>query len=74
MKNKYIKFSNFNDLTLFLLKAKEVKGDILVYRGKFCVDGKSLIGMIFINAFEGCKVEYPKYAIKFEEYLSKLEI
>ena len=56
MKNKYIKILNLDDLSEFVSEASKVKNDILVYRGKFCVDGKSLMGMTYINIFDGGRI------------------
>lgn len=73
MNNKYIKIFGLNDLSNFVIEAAKVKGDVLIYRGKFCVDGKSLMGMMSINVFEGCRIEYPADEKDFEEYLTQFE-
>ena len=73
MKTKYIKITNSKDLYDFIKQASKVKEDILIYRGKFCVDGKSLMGIMSLNISEGCKVEYPEKEKEFEEYLKKFE-
>lgn len=74
MKTKYIKITNLNDLSKFVLESSKVKGDVLVQRGKFCVDGKSLMGMMSINIYEGGRVEYPKHANEFENFIKQFEI
>ncbi len=73
MNSKYIKITGLNDLSNFVIEASKVKGDVLVYRGKFCVDGKSLMGMMSINISEGCKVEYPENEKNFEKYIMNFE-
>ena len=74
MKTKYIKIINLKDLSKFVLEASKVEGDILVYRGKFCVDGKSLMGMMSLNISEGCRIEYPENEKNFEEYIKRFEL
>lgn len=73
MKSKRIKINNLKDLNLFVQKSNQVNGDVSVYRGKFCVDGKSLMGIISLNTAEGCRVEYPDDAIAFDEFISTFE-
>ena len=73
MKQKYIKIININDLSKFVLEASKVEGDVLVYRGKFCVDGKSLMGMMFINIYNGGRIEYPEDAVEFEKYITQFQ-
>ena len=74
MKKKKIQILGLNKLFKFVLEASKVEGDVLVHRGKFCADGKSLMNMMSINFSDVCYVEYPKDAIKFEKYLKQVEI
>lgn len=74
MKSKYIKITNLKDLSNFVREASKVKGDILVYRGKFCIDGKSLMGMMSIDISDGCRVDYPEEEKDFEKYLLNFEL
>ena len=71
MKKLSIKITNINDVDIFVQKARAVDGDILVSRGKFCVDGKSVLGMFSLNVSEGCQVEYPDDAKDFEKFLQQ---
>lgn len=73
MKNKYIKIQTLNDIYDFVIKASKIQQDILVNKGKFYVDGKSILGMVYINASQGCTVHYPASATEFENYLKKFE-
>ena len=73
MKSKNIKINNLKDLNLFVQNANHVNGDVCIYRGKFCVDGKSLMGAVSLNTAAGCRVEYPDNAIEFENFISKFE-
>lgn len=73
MKTKTIVISHIEELKFFVDKANEVKGDVLVQKGKFFVDGKSLLGVLSINPYTGCQVHYPEDAEKFDKYISILE-
>lgn len=74
MKTKYIKITTLEDLSDFLKKAREVNGDVLVHRGKFCVDGKSMMGMMSVDVSQKCRIEFPEDANDFETYLTKFEV
>ena len=74
MKEKYIKINDLKNLSDFVKEASKVKGDVLVHRGKFCVDGRSLMGMLSIDISEGGTIQYPKDATNFEEYIKQFEI
>ena len=73
MKTKTITIQNIEDLKFFVQRANEVKGDVLVQKGKFFVDGKSLLGILSINPYTGCQVHYPENAEDFDNYISMLE-
>lgn len=69
---KFIKISGIHDIAEFVTYASEVNGDVCVQRGRFIIDGKSLMGMLSIDTSEGVIVEYPEDAA-FSEYLKKFE-
>ena len=50
----FIKIKDLTELSRFVLEAAKIEGDVLVHRGRFCVDGKSIMGMISIHVAEGC--------------------
>lgn len=74
MKNKYIKITSINDLSNFVIEASKVDGDVLIYRGKYCIDGKSMLGLMSIDISDKCKIEYPEDAIEFEKFIKQFEI
>lgn len=74
MKTKYIKIITLDELSDFVSRASKVNGNVMVSRGKFCVDGKSILGMMFINSSEGCRIEYPESAVEFEDYIAQFEL
>ena len=71
MKKLYVKIPGINDVNKFVSHARMVQGDILVSRGKFCVDGKSVLGMFSLDVSDGCTVEYPDEAEEFERFLQE---
>ena len=69
---KLIYLDKIADISLFVEKAHKVAGDIIVRRGKFAVDGKSLMGIISLNPSEGVTVEYPEEETDFADFLNTL--
>ena len=71
MKKIFIKIAEIDKVNEFVQHARSVQGDILVSRGKFCVDGKSILGMYSLNLNQGCTVEYPDDAKEFDEFIQQ---
>ena len=67
---KYLMIKELNDLTEFVKKAREVDGEVTVFRGRYIIDGKSLMGMMSIEVSQGFSVEYPEEAKDFEDFLT----
>ena len=72
-KKKFIKINGIADVTAFVKMASQVDGDVTLYRGKYVVDGTSLLGVFSVDTSEGVTVEYPGDAEVFEEFISKFE-
>lgn len=73
MKTKFIKMSNIKDIVNFVNEASKVKSDINVLKGRYIIDGKSIMGVISIDVTTGMIVEYPADAIDFENFISQFE-
>ena len=71
MKKVFIKITEIENVNEFVQHARSVQGDILVSRGKFCVDGKSILGMYSLNVSQGCTVQYPEDAKEFDEFIQQ---
>ena len=69
MNHMLIKISGIADLSHFVQAATQVDGDVIVRKGKYVVDGKSLLGMFSIDPTLGVTVEYPEDAKAFEDYI-----
>ena len=74
MKTKYIKIHGITDVTKLAQEAYKVDGDICLKKGKYVVDGKSLMGIMSIDVSTGVTIEYPEDAIEFEDFISHFEI
>ena len=72
-KTKLIKINGIADVTAFVKMASQVDGDVTLYRGKYVVDGTSLLGVFSVDPSEGVTVEYPEDAEVFEEFINKFE-
>ena len=73
-KIKEIKIDKISDLLSFIKCAKDASGQVLVYRGRFLSDGKSLLGVLSLNPTEPFTIEYEDADIGFENYLKKFEV
>lgn len=69
MKKIFIKLHGINDVVQFVQSASFVDGDIVVSRGSYTIDGKSLMGMLSIDVSQGFSVEFPEDAEKFDTFL-----
>ena len=72
-KTKFIKMNGITDVTVFVKMASQVDGDVTLYRGKYVVDGTSLLGVFSVDPSEGVTVEYPENAKAFEEFINNFE-
>ena len=75
MKTLFIKINGITDVTTFVKMATSVEdADILVKKGKFCIDAKSLMGIFSLDLSEGVTVEYPESAKDFENYIMNFKV
>lgn len=58
MYNKHVSISNINDLKEFVRLSSSVDGDVVVSKGRYVIDGKSIMGMLSIDTSTGIKVEF----------------
>lgn len=69
MKTIYVKLNNITDVSQFAAQASLVDGDVTVKKGKYVIDGKSIMGLFSLNLSTGVTVEYPEDATNFENYI-----
>ena len=73
MKKMYIAIRDIHDITTFVKEASAINGDVICKRGKYVIDGKSIMGIFSIDTSEGMIVEYPEDAVDFEKYISQFK-
>ncbi len=71
MKKVLVKMNNFTDITTFVKQAAEVIGDVTLYKGRYAIDGKSIMGIMSIDVSTGFYVEYPAEATIFDSYVQQ---
>jgi len=67
---KVICLDKMSDIMEFVNEAHKVNGDILVRKGVYIVDGKSIMGIISLSPSDGVTVEYPEDASDFADYIN----
>ena len=76
MYSKYLKICGINDLKEFSRLATMLDGDVVISKGKYVIDGKSLMGLLSIDTSNGVKVEYDgaddKYFTEFKNFCEKV--
>ena len=71
MVSKFITISTIKDIIEFTSAASKVFGDIIIKKGVYAVDGKSIMGIVSIDPSTGVTVEYPEDAIEFGAFLDE---
>lgn len=71
---KTIKIYNINDIKEFIRHSTAVDGEVTCSKGKYMVDGKSIMGLMSIDLSTGITVEYPEDATDFDEFVSQFEV
>lgn len=73
MKTLFIKMSAISDVTKLCQAATGVDGDVTVRKGKYVIDGKSLMGLFSLDMSTGVTIEYPEDAATFEEFVEQFK-
>ena len=68
MKSLIIRINKLSDLYEFSKRAALVEGDVLLSRGKYTVDAKSMMGIFTINLSEPTMLQFPEDAEDFYTY------
>lgn len=71
MRKTYVEIHSIHDMTQFVQLAAMVDGDVTCRKGKYTVDGKSVMGVMSIDISTGVVVEYPETATEFDEFVSQ---
>lgn len=70
MKTIFIKMGNITDISTFVANASKIEKDVTVYKGRYVINGKSLLGIFSIDLTSGAIVEFPEDEIEFENFLN----
>lgn len=73
MKTLFIKVSAIADVSKLCNMASAVAGDVTIRKGKYVIDGKSLMGLFSLDMSTGVTVEYPEGATAFEEFIEQFK-
>lgn len=73
MSEKIIKITGLADVYNFIEQASKVMGDVIIKRGKFIIDAKSVMGVFSIDMSNPVTVTYPEDAVEFAEYIKQFE-
>ena len=74
MKKKKIRLISIHDIMLFQKCAECVQGEVIITKGRFTTNGRSLLGLLSLDVVSGIEVTYPAHAKEFEEFLMTFEI
>ena len=74
VKTMQVRIRGVTDTALFVEHAKEAKEDVIIRRGKFCIDGKSILGVLSLDMSVGVQVEYDENETEFENWLKRFEV
>lgn len=74
MKNIKIAMNGINDLTELVKNALKVDSDIMITKGRFTIDAKSIMGVMSIDMSTGVTVEYPEDAADFENFIKEFAV
>lgn len=73
-KIKNVKINSISDIKDFVKYSTAIDGDVTCSKGKYMIDGKSIMGLMSIDLSGGIKVEYPADATDFDNFLNQFEV
>lgn len=75
MEKLTIKVISTKDINTLVNLANQEQGDITIYKGRYAIDCKSLMGVLAIGIYEPVIIEYPKEVSEyFKTYISIFEV
>lgn len=74
MKVMTVRIRGVADAATLVEHAKEINTDVTIRHGKFCIDGKSILGVLSLDMSDGVQVEYDENETEFENWLRKFEV
>ena len=70
---RVIKMSQIKDATDLVLRATMVDGDVIITKGKYSIDAKSIMGIFSLDLTAGVTIEYPDDATAFDDFIKVFE-
>ena len=69
---RQIKVNAISDATKIVQMAANVNGDVIITKGKYSIDAKSIMGIFSIDLSQGAVIEYPDDAAELDAFMSTL--
>lgn len=70
---RVIKMSQIKDATDLVQRATMVDGDVIITKGKYSIDAKSIMGIFSLDLTTGVTIEYPDDATAFDDFIKVFE-
>lgn len=74
MREMIVSIKGLNDIYNFIANAQKVDGDIIVRRGRYIIDAKSILGIFSLDMSQNITVTYPETASDFEEFIQQFKV
>lgn len=74
MMTNYIKIEKYENIKKLVELNTKIEGDVTIKRGKYVIDGKSIMGILSIDLSKGAYIEYPEDADELTNFLKEFEI
>jgi phosphotransferase system HPr-like phosphotransfer protein len=74
MKVMTVRIRGVADAATLVEHAKEINTDVTIRHGKFCIDGKSILGVLSLDMSDGVQVEYDENETEFENWLRRFKV
>ena len=74
MREMIVSIKGLNDIYNFIANAQKVDGDIIVRRGRYIIDVKSILGIFSLDMSQNITVTYPETASDFEEFIQQFKV
>lgn len=74
MREMIVSIKGLNDIYNFIANAQKVNGDIIVRRGRYVIDAKSILGIFSLDMSQNIAITYPETASDFEEFIQQFKV
>lgn len=74
MREMIVSIKGLNDIYNFIANAQKVNGDIIIRRGRYVIDAKSILGIFSLDMSQNIAITYPETASDFEEFIQQFKV